>query len=75
VCYNYSRQGDQEKVMKLITGGEYDPMTGNTNGWTSLHIACLNGRLDVVRYLLSCAHCDPMVGNEDGWNSLHAACL
>ena len=38
---HYPRQGDLEKVKYLIKEGDYDPMTGTTYGWSSLHIACL----------------------------------
>ena len=35
---------------------------------------CRNGRLDVVRYLVTKANCNPNVRNDDGETLLHWAC-
>ena len=41
---------------------------------TSLHIAALNGRLDVVEYFTTSQHCDPACKGPNGGTPVHAAC-
>ena len=41
----------------------------------ALHIACINGHLDLIKYLITEQNCDPMCEEEDiKWTSLHHAC-
>ena len=47
-----------------------NPITYNT----LVHVACMNGRLEVVKYLIENEHCDPQECNSDGDNAVHIAC-
>ena len=38
-----------------------------------LHIACLNGHLNVTKYFITEQNCDPTSQNQDGWTPLHCA--
>ena len=41
---------------------------------TALHIACANGYIEVVDYLLNEVKVDVHVRDKDGWQPIHAAC-
>ena len=43
-------------------------------GWTPLHMACLDGHLDIARMFIEAGALVDIRG-EDGWTPLHWACL
>ena len=47
---------------------------GNFVGETPLHLACQNGQMNMVQYLIKEAHCDPSCVDSDGETPLHHAC-
>ena len=44
------------------------------HGRKPLHIACLNGKLDIVQFLISQANANINSLTRDGYNALHCAC-
>jgi ankyrin repeat protein len=46
----------------------------DTNGYTPLHVACINGNIDIVNILLKCNSSVNLCGT-DGYTPLHAACI
>ena len=45
------------------------------NSITPLHVACFNGRLDLVKFFLTVLNCDPTIKGEHGYQPIHyAAC-
>ena len=38
-----------------------------------MHLACLDGHLDVAKYLTEEQHCDPACKNSSSWILIHAA--
>ena len=59
-------------VRELIEKRHVDPSTPNDHGDTPLHLACREGREEVVSYLVN--HCDPTNANNDGELPIHIAC-
>lgn len=69
-----SREGDIEKVKKLIESGRTNPHTAKySDGDTPLHCATLGGHTEIVRYLISDCECDPNVKDKWGRTPLHRA--
>ena len=52
-----------------------DPMCGDINLNTPLHVAAINDRKDIVKFLTLEMHCDPMSRNIKGNTALHFAAL
>ena len=52
----------------------------NKDGYTPLHISCINGRMPIVEYLIKNGHCDPsrsisvQLQNHQQHTPLHLAC-
>ena len=58
----------------LSSEWDFDRITKLTQGDTPLHVACLNGSEEMVKYLIEKCHCDPRITNSKGALALHAAC-
>lgn len=43
-------------------------------GWNSLQHACYNGRIRIVRWLISDLKANVLITSHDGWTPLHCAC-
>ena len=66
-------KGKSEMVQLLMENGA-DVLRQNRRGNAPIHIACLNFRLDILRFLLNCQHCDPNQQNKNGNTALHIVC-
>lgn len=62
--------GDKEEVIRLLQKGA-DINTGNVDGLTSLHQACIDDDLDMVEFLVE-QGADINRGDNEGWTPLHA---
>ncbi|XP_063726428.1 alpha-latrocrustotoxin-Lt1a-like isoform X2 [Symsagittifera roscoffensis] len=85
LCEESTSKQLQENVKKLKekkvdfnggTDGSYKTLEGHyPEGWTGLHLACYNGRLDIVKYLVEVLKVDVNSSNVNGVSPLHkAAC-
>ncbi|CAK9436227.1 uncharacterized protein LODBEIA_P07850 [Lodderomyces beijingensis] len=69
------REGDLEKVKELLSSGAVDVNDTLQDGNTGLHWACLNNRLQLVKYLIEEKNADPnRKGGEIHATPLHWAC-
>ena len=50
-----------------------DPTSRNANSDTALHLAVMNGHLDIVQFFISDQHCDPNIPSYFGVTPLHYA--
>ena len=57
-------------TLVYIRGFNRNPKTYNN----LVHAACMNGRLEVVKYLIEDEQCDPRECNSDGDSAIHVAC-
>ncbi|XP_014221682.1 protein phosphatase 1 regulatory subunit 12B isoform X2 [Trichogramma pretiosum] len=62
--------GDKEEILSLIKTGA-DINTGNIDGLTALHQACIDDDLDMVEFLLN-QGADVNRQDNEGWTPLHA---
>ncbi|XP_046468025.1 protein phosphatase 1 regulatory subunit 12A isoform X2 [Neodiprion pinetum] len=62
--------GDKEEVIRLLQKGA-DINTGNVDGLTALHQACIDDDLDMVEFLVE-QGADINRGDNEGWTPLHA---
>ena len=70
-CYH----GWVDIVMMLINEFQFDTTCRDSDGNTSLHMACRKkGNLTVIQYLINECHFDPMSKNYHGNTPLHLAC-
>ena len=74
--YKASREGDVRRVTQLLEEGapiNWRKSSGYTAGWTALHVACNNNRIEIVKLLLK--H-KPLVNQQtnSGDTPLHWAC-
>ena len=83
----YGLEGIQDHVSALHIASNYgyidlvtkikskykNPMIRTDGGYTSLHLAALNGHLDVVKYLVGNAKTTPLVKNKEGNTPIHLA--
>jgi ankyrin repeat protein len=46
----------------------------DTDGYTPLHVACINGNIDIVNILLKC-NSSVNLCDTDGFTPLHVACI
>lgn len=62
--------GDKEEVKRLLDKGACIN-TGNVDGLTALHQACIDDNLDMVEFLVENG-ADVNCGDNEGWTPLHA---
>ena len=51
-----------------------DPNVSNQNKQTALHMACINGYMNLVEYLMAHTNCNPYLKDNDGNTALHIVC-
>ena len=73
LAVHYAFQHSLEMV-KLVSDCESVESRTLDGGITPLHIACLHGKLDIVRYLIDEKKCSPDVDSNDGLTLLDFAC-
>ena len=60
-------RGDLPELQRVLEKSQWDvgsePL--DSEGQTALHIACANGRLDIVQYLVNERECDMLKENHD----------
>ena len=61
-------------VLEFLVKSGCDMDSEKKDGNTALYLACENGHLDVVKYMVSTGHCDMTISGFEGENLLHAAC-
>lgn len=66
------RRGDLEKVRRMVEGGAKITDV-DEDGNDALHVACYNGRLDIVRMLVQEHGCSPSQRGRIGFQPLHRA--
>ena len=71
LIYSACRAGHTIGVQYLAKN--FNPHIRDSNGFAPLHIACENGYLEIVKYLIQEANCDPMCMTSDAWTPLHSA--
>ena len=47
---------------------------GDNTGWTPIHIAAMNGHLEVVRLLITSTY-NPPIQDSIGWTPIHIAAM
>ena len=62
-------------VQILICDYKADVTARDDEGNTPLHVAAMNGREDVVKFLVNKPGCDVKVIGQLGWSLLHSACV
>ncbi|GAB1598626.1 protein phosphatase 1 regulatory subunit 12A-like isoform X2 [Argonauta hians] len=62
--------GDKEEVIKLLARGA-EINTANVDGLTALHQACIDDKIDMVKFLVD-KGADVDVCDNEGWTPLHA---
>ncbi|GAU98197.1 hypothetical protein RvY_09375-2 [Ramazzottius varieornatus] len=63
--------GDFDEISKLLSRGLVDINVSQEDGMTALHQACIDDRLDMVKFLVE-RHADINRGDNEGWTPLHA---
>jgi len=66
-------QNGKATVCKLLLSEGADPMDADINGFTALHLSCLNGQLSIVKLLLKKCQINPDVCNKLNRTPLHCA--
>ena len=72
LAVHYACQHSLE-IVELVSDCDLESKTSG-DGLTPLHIACLNRKLDIVRYLIENKKCNPDVETSDGLTLLDYAC-
>ena len=67
------RKGSLSDVKKCLKKGSSVSET-NTSKQTPLHIAAIEGQLQILLYLIEKKKCDVNAKDRDGWTPLHCAC-
>ena len=68
-----ARVGDLEELKQSLGRVSYQSCRDEQTGSTPLHMACANGHVECVRYLLEEAHADQTLVNNLGSTALHWA--
>ena len=61
-------------LVELLVKNRANVLTLNHEGNASIHIACINSRLESLKVLLSCKNCDPNQQNSKGDTAMHIVC-
>ena len=70
----YSKKGDKEKILELISHPKLNINYKNEEGWSALHFACDEGNLKVADILIK-ANININSQDNNGHTAFHFACI